>query len=1161
MKKLILLLFAISATFIGRSQSLESINLERELASKANIFTNGYESTISGESINYSNMWNERDAAFITRATNGKMNIVWQTEPVKKITNGYAEFIMIACIDQANPSKRFDFFIGSQLIGSVSNFGESYFKKKESSGVEYEFISINKNGWGDASFFFIVRVPESMAKVGEKLQFKMLGENASSNAWFILFENKKLIEEIIHRAANNDYSELNLIDSKAEISLPKHHIGKNYILTTTDESGKSIAVKSKFSTKNSNSYAELLDVSSNIKGLKLESEDNVIFDFKDLKNVTDQTSLNGYRLTKITNKSVGETNQKIVVQRIYSASKDVMKQISSSPYSDAKVYVMISSHQDIAWVDSPFQCIEDRDKIIVTPALELLEKHEDYRYDIEDGLILEEYLERHPDKRPLIEKLILKGQLGIGATYTQPYEEMQSGEALIRQLYFGKRWVDREFKGSNAQTYWNVDVPGRTLQMAQILAKADVKAIQYSRHERGIYEWFSPDNSSVMVYTPGHYTVASQFLRKTPEEGLEKFSDYINSFKEYRTDMSKPAVIGMLSAEDMSPAHTYYNWIDKFKEFSDTLSAPMPTLVHSTSDMFVTEFLKNSPNMPKVVGERPDLWLYIHGPTHERAITTYREATRGATSAETFSTIASLLKGSFTDYPTFEINGMWKDIIYADHGWGGNKGYITDSLFYARYRNADRVATKINKEATTYISSNINTDSKNGTPIVVFNPTSIVYSSPIKVTIDTKINPIDKLSLINSKGEEVPCQVTEDKAGKATLEFIAKNMPAVGYETYYLTARTPKSVTISPIESTFYKLLIKDGKLTQIFDKELKKELFDTEKFEVGEIFTMQSVGNGAGEFATMQLPTMEGFDKTSSHNAKWELVTSGSVYSLYQSKTKFEDATIVRYLKLYNDIKRIDFTSEILGFNGRHYREFRQAFPLKSRGEVSYEVPFGSVTVGKDEMKGIAGERYKDEVSTIHPRGILNWFGAKTNDVNVMLTSSVAVVDYIDPTDNPTDKTILQPILLASRRSCHWLGTFYEQHGDHKFEFSLRSDAVNSETSAIESRAANYTPYVVYNPEKYTSASLAPKLSFFNIDKEGVVISTIKKSEDDNDIIIRMYDAIGKKENVSINSMFQIGNVSKTDIIEFNETPLSSNVVEVGNKSIETYKLKVNYK
>ncbi|EKC58461.1 alpha-mannosidase, partial [human gut metagenome] len=128
---------------------------------------------------------------------------------------------------------------------------------------------------------------------------------------------------------------------------------------------------------------------------------------------------------------------------------------------------------------------------------------------------------------------------------------MQSGEALVRQFYFGKRWVEREFPGARQRTYWNVDVPGRTLQMPQILKKCGVDHLMYSRHQLGIYDWFAPDGSSVRVYTPGHYTRAAQFLHKNINLGINKFVDFMEEFPDYRKNPAQPRVVGMLSAEDM----------------------------------------------------------------------------------------------------------------------------------------------------------------------------------------------------------------------------------------------------------------------------------------------------------------------------------------------------------------------------------------------------------------------------------------------------------------------------------------------------------------------------------------------------------------------------------------------------------------------------------
>jgi alpha-mannosidase len=49
--------------------------------------------------------------------------------------------------------------------------------------------------------------------------------------------------------------------------------------------------------------------------------------------------------------------------------------------------------------------------------------------------------------------------------------------------------------------------------------------------------------------------------------------------------------------------------------------------------------------------------------------------------------------------------------------------------------------------------------------------------------------------------------------------------------------------------------------------RKLNIELLNTGEILGGDVFTMKSVGNGAGEFSDIQQPEMEGFDKVSNYS------------------------------------------------------------------------------------------------------------------------------------------------------------------------------------------------------------------------------------------------------------------------------------------------------
>ena len=147
----------------------------------------------------------------------------------------------------------------------------------------------------------------------------------------------------------------------------------------------------------------------------------------------------------------------------------LLKNLSDSQLGNGKIYLFTTTHQDLAWLNHIDACIADRDTLWLTPFLKRLQDDPTFKMDIEQTSIVMEYLHRHPDTKPLFDKYIAEGRICVGGTYIQPYEEMYSGEALARQFYFGTRWLKKTFNGYNTLSYFNVDVPGRTLQMPQIM--------------------------------------------------------------------------------------------------------------------------------------------------------------------------------------------------------------------------------------------------------------------------------------------------------------------------------------------------------------------------------------------------------------------------------------------------------------------------------------------------------------------------------------------------------------------------------------------------------------------------------------------------------------------------------------------------------------------
>ena len=877
------------------------------------------------------------------------------------------------------------------------------------------------------------------------------------------------------------------------------------------------------------------------------------------------------------------------------------KSTDHSYFKNGKVNIINSSHQDIAWMDSIVACEIWRDENMITPSLQIMGSNPRFCFTVENAMYLGEYLKRHPEKYDEILKYSREGRLEWGATYNQPYESMYDGEALIRQTYLGRKLLKKQLPGCDFICAYNEDVPGRAMQFPQILAKSGIKYFHISRVEPGIYRWYSPDGSNVLTFTPGQYYEESRPAQeaKTDLEAKTAFVNYINKWNNYfKANKIEPNLPFYYSTDWSEPNEfksLFVLWDKTAKK------EQLPVLDFSTGSAAL-KALDGKAKFEEIRGERPNEWLYIHGPTHEKALTASRNANRMLIAAEKFSAINSVLNNDLSDYPQENFENAWSQAIYPDHGWGGKHGDLTDLTFRKNFESALNIATNITRNSIVGIARNIDFE-KEGQAVVVFNPLSWERTDKVEVSINAYGQPITSYKIIDAAtGNEVSSQQiisvpVKETDETVTLTFIAEKVPSIGYKTYYIIpfieavskkdvhawergyndlvpevptnpSKVDHTANSESYENQYYKIVFGHGGLKSIYDKQLQKELLQTDKFLGGEVFQLESVGNGAGEFGIIQPTSMSGFEQISQYQPKWTCSEFGTVKKSWEFTQQTKFATIRQKISLYDNLKQIVFNVDILGFSGEHYREYRMAFPLNQKqAQIAYEVPMGVIEVGVDEMKGAAGwskvdQFYSTECSKIHPREVQDWFNASSDDVSVNISSSVAAFDWIDPTDSANSNTILQPILLASRRSCHGGGNFYLQPGNHSYSFTFTSGNGDWKESIQTGKQPNTPLQPVLVDAKNKVNGLSESQGFAKVDKSNVIISAFKKTDDEDNYVIRMYEVTGVDTDVTVTLPFAIEKLWKTDMIEENGTEIKSDqksfTVKIGHHAIETFKLQL---
>lgn len=852
-------------------------------------------------------------------------------------------------------------------------------------------------------------------------------------------------------------------------------------------------------------------------------------------------------------------------------------------FAGGTIHVICSSHNDIAWFDSPASTIEWRDQRSITPALDRMIANPAVHFSMENVLYLLEYLDRHPERRAAIHELARQKRFDWGATYNQPYESLLSGEQLVRQVYFGKRLIERVLPGAEARVYYSPDVPGRAMQMPQILARAGVRYMLISRHRPGVQRWCSPDGSSVLFWSMGHYVDVHSThhqLEGPLDDVTAKVQSELGGWADEYRRRGMPPDYAFLYSADYIPPKDYDDLIAQW----NAQDGDRPALRYSTPDQFFDAVAAASPDLETITGERPNVWLYIHGPTHHHAVTAKREAGILLPAAEIFHAVLALLSGSWAGYPAAALADAWVKAIYDDHGWGGRNGHITDRTFQQKLEAARDQSRGLLDRALNAIARRIQ-PAQAGVPVVVFNALSWSRTDPVRVALPASR---DGYSLVDGSGRPVPLQLARVNTGQATeAVFVAPDVPSIGHKTFYCRptpgpAALPASVRYdeNSYENAFFRVELAPGGIRSLFDKRHQREVLRTDRFLGMEIFMLESTGNGAGEFGSVQQPSAAGeFERASGCRPGWTVGSAGPVFVEYILNQPLRHCLLLQTLTFYHALDRIDCAVSLLDWNGTRSREFRLALPLNlaAGAQIAYEVPMGIVEVGRSEIAGraadgpvygfytaagyIPGPAYTDICAEIRPRETQNFISASDMSLGVTLSTSVAACDWIDPTLQPVPYPVLQPILLASRKSCHSEGNWYVQPGDHHYHFSLCVHEPGWRHGWRPGIAANHALAALV-PEPADDADLPPDRSYFGLAADNVMITTLKKAEDDDALILRCVELAGLDTAGRLSSVFPVRSAQQTDIIERNGTALAVEggqlTLTLGHHAIETFRLEL---
>lgn len=838
-------------------------------------------------------------------------------------------------------------------------------------------------------------------------------------------------------------------------------------------------------------------------------------------------------------------------------------------FKEGTIHIIVSSHQDIAWMNTPEYCREERIHDIILPALDTMGLYDEYRFEMEQTLNLMELLDEYPEKKPAVLSAFQKGQFQWGATFNQPYEGIESGEQLVRQLYLGRKWIKDNIPGMDAHTAFNVDVPGRSFQFPQILNKGGVKNLVISRFKEGFYRWKSPDGSSIFTYSPGNYgwpVIFYKYFDKEAPYGMKALHANLEDWHDYYEQRNIPPHYAVMISQDASGPIYYREAIKEWNNIVSMSGSKLPRLRHSTADEFLSFVNVPTAKFDEIYGERANIWMYIHGPGHYQAIKAKKKAAVSLPAAEMFSTISAVINDDLATYPADAFEKAWFKAIYPDHGWGGLNGGVTDSTFLAKLSQANEEGVELLQTALEGITKHIKTTQPNG--YAVFNDLTWNRNAPVSISLPSASK---AYWVKDHTGKILPSQKVTDEQG-TRLVVAAEELSSAGYNVFYLSGgrkkpAAQKKPALNFFENKYYRIALGNGGITALYDKELGKDILNTSRYAGGDVLSLHYDGNGAGEFNQMKRPTEHNFDKLSSKKSNWKVVSSGPVFTSYECDYELNNMSITQRITIFNTVKRIDFEYDIPQWDGRKERQWRFALPMNAmEAEVNYESPAGVVTVGEDDLDMEPGGwswegTYRQMPKHIHPREVLDFMSLNAPGFGITVSGTVSVMDWIDPKRDARYHPVLQGIMLSTHKSCHGMGPYYTQEGRHTFHFSLTSHESGWENGYAFAKEFQHQPWVAKLAGVNTTGKFEAKHSFLKVSSPFALVSTFKKSDYDNDVILRLTEMSGKDSQYTIDFPWRYSKWGKTNLVEEGYKEIDKKEgktlkISMGKNAIETFKL-----
>jgi alpha-mannosidase len=829
-----------------------------------------------------------------------------------------------------------------------------------------------------------------------------------------------------------------------------------------------------------------------------------------------------------------------------------------------------NSHIDAAWL-WPWTETVDTVKRTFSTALQLMNEYPDYTFTQSAAQYNAWLAEKYPQINEEIRQRIKEGRWEIvGGMWVEPDLNMPDGESQVRSLLVGKRWFQKAY-GVDVRIGWNPDSFGYNWQLPQIYKKSGMdyfvtqKMIWNDTNQLPfkLFWWESPDGSKVLTYFPNDYgnenlnpvrlssdlaTAQKRAPGMTEMMDLYGVSDHGGGPTRAVLDEG----LHWMQAAKVAPKMHFGTAQSYFTGIESKLAADSPLWDYDS----IAKGYKAPAAPPAGQVAIPTWKTEMYFEYHRGVMTTQANHKRNMREGEEWTLnaekYASLAWREGKPYPADELTEAWKKITFNDfHDLAAGSGIgIIYKDAQQDFHQVRWATNEISQKALKTLAAAVNTQVAGGVPVLVFNPLAWERSGMVMVDVQMRAPAAGGVTVLDAASRVVPSKVLESEAGTNSylLLIAVTGVPSLGYKVLHIVPGTkPFASDLKAegltLENSALRVTVdpQTGCLTSLFDKKTK---FET--------LAAGACGN--------QLQTFKDLPKeydawnidpgTLDHSTpitqadSVELIEKGPLRAVIRVARTWQNSKFVQDITLDAGADQVEVASDI-DWHETHVL-LKAAFPLAATSEkATYEIPYGSIqrpTTRRNSWEQAQFEvpalRWADLGDGQHGFSLLNEskYGYDDKD-NVLRISLLRSPTWPDPD--------------ADRGRHHFRYALYPHGGDWRQALTVRHGyEYNYQLQAMQVQAH--------------TGSLPAAHAYVTVQPENVVLTALKKAEDDNALIFRVYEWAGKSGEVEIHVPKGATGATLTNLMEKPEGPalkIADDTVKAPIHPYEILTVQVNYR